>query len=95
MIMRQILLLSMCGVLSSCWWFTKPPKTPDAAPSPPFKHKPLPPPEVPNAQPIPGRDGFVFSPYGNRVVDCRGLTSGTLVYDPYDTEEPRRKFRVP
>jgi hypothetical protein len=50
---------------------------------------------VPNAQPIPGRDGFVFSPYGNRVVDCRGLTSGTLVYDPYDTEEPRRKFRVP
>jgi hypothetical protein len=44
---------------------------------------------------VPGRDGYVFSPYGNRVVDCQGLASGTLVYDPYYMEEPRRKFRVP
>jgi len=93
--MRPLLLLPLCGLLSSCWWISQPPKTFDEVPSPPFKHVPPPTAEVPLAQPIPGRDGYVFSPYGNRVVDCRGLASGTLVYDPYDTEEPRRKFRVP
>jgi len=93
--MRQILLLTMCGVLSSCWWISRPAKTFDKAPVPPCKPPPVPSVEVPVAQPVPGRDGYVFSPYGNRVVDCQGLASGTLVYDPYYMEEPRRKFRVP
>jgi len=36
----------------------------------------------PVASPIPGKPGYVFSPFTNRVVDVRGLSSGTLVMDP-------------
>lgn len=36
----------------------------------------------PVASPIPGKPGYVFSPYTNRVVDVRDIPSGTLVMDP-------------
>ncbi len=93
--MRQITLLAMCGLFSSCWWISQPAKTFDEAPIPPCNPPVVSFSEIPVAQPVPGRDGFVFSPFGNRLVDCQGMASGTLVYDPYDTEEPRKRFRVP
>ena len=31
---------------------------------------------------FPGKEGFVFSPYNKKVVDVRGIPSGTLVADP-------------
>ncbi len=47
------------------------------------------------ANKVPGKEGFVFSPYNNKVVDVRDIASGTLVTDPtYPTAE-KKFFRVP
>ena len=43
------------------------------------------------ASPVPGKEGYVFSPYTHRVIDVRGLPSGTLVMDP----ETGGSFRLP
>ena len=40
---------------------------------------------------VPGKEGYVFSPYSHRVIDVRGLPSGTLVLDP----ETGGSFRLP
>lgn len=63
------------------------------------------PPTNPPAQPkkevydfatkVPGKEGFVFSPYNNKVVDVRGLPSGTLVTDPTYPASEKKYFRVP
>jgi hypothetical protein len=51
--------------------------------------------DYPFANKVPGKDGFVFSPYNNKVIDVRDLPSGTLVQDPtYPTAE-KKYFRVP
>lgn len=51
--------------------------------------------KVDTAQPVPGKPGFVFSPFNNKVIDVRGMPSGTLVADPtYDASE-KKHFRVP
>lgn len=34
------------------------------------------------ANPVPGKPGFVFSPYNNKLVDVVGIPAGTLVTDP-------------
>lgn len=47
------------------------------------------------ANPIPGKDGFVFSPYNNKVVDVRGIPSGVLVQDPNFPDDTTKRFRVP
>ncbi|MFM2170465.1 MAG: hypothetical protein RI957_694 [Verrucomicrobiota bacterium] len=75
--------------LTSCGWFTSRPQ--------PTEPNDLPPPlvEIPYAVPVADKPGFVLSPYHNKVVDCQGLARDTLVYDPYDITEPKRKFRVP
>ncbi len=50
--------------------------------------------DYPFGTPIPGKEGFVFSPYNNKMIDVRGMASGTLVQDPtYPTE--KKYFRVP
>jgi hypothetical protein len=36
----------------------------------------------PTAVAVPGKPGYVFSPYNNRVVDVVGIPAGTLVADP-------------
>jgi hypothetical protein len=47
------------------------------------------------ANKVPGKEGFVFSPYNNKVIDVRDIASGTLVTDPtYPTSE-KKFFRVP
>lgn len=43
------------------------------------------------ATPVPGKPGFVYSPYANGYVDVRGFAPGCLAKDPFSG----RKFRVP
>jgi hypothetical protein len=47
------------------------------------------------ANKVPGKDGFVFSPYNNKVVDVRDIPSGTLVQDPTYPAAEKKYFRVP
>ncbi len=47
------------------------------------------------ANKVPGKDGFVFSPYNNKIVDVRDIPSGTLVQDPTYTGAGKGYFRVP
>lgn len=51
--------------------------------------------EYAKANKVPGKEGFVFSPYNNKVVDVRDIPSGTLVQDPTYTGEGKGYFRVP
>ncbi len=87
--MYRILSLMMIFGLTSCGLFTSRSQSTES--------NDLPPPlaEIPYATAVPDRPGYVLSPYHNKVVDCQGLARDTLVYDPYDTTEPQRKFRVP
>lgn len=47
------------------------------------------------ANPVPGKEGFVFSPYNNKLVDVRDIPSGTLVMDPTYPASEKKYFRVP
>ena len=65
---------------------------PTQNPSPPVEEKRA---EYKFANKVPGKDGFVFSPYNNKVVDVRDIPSGTLVQDPTYTGAGKGYFRVP
>jgi hypothetical protein len=52
-------------------------------------------PEYKFASKVPGKEGFVFIPYNNKVVDVRDIPSGTLVQDPTYNGEGKGYFRVP
>lgn len=54
-----------------------------------------PPKNHPVAAAVPGKPGFVFSPFNNKVVDVRGISSGTLVADPQYPAADKKHFRVP
>ena len=56
---------------------------------------PLGPTDYPFASKVPGKAGFVFSPYTRQVVDARDLPSGTLVIDPTSPASDKKYFRVP
>ena len=66
--------------------------------TPPIE-KPKPPagakPEYTIANKVPGKDGFVFSPYNNKVIDVRDIPTGTLVQDPTYPPAEKKYFRVP
>ena len=47
------------------------------------------------ARAVPGKEGFVFSPYNNKVIDVRDIPSGTLVQDPTYPAAEKKYFRVP
>ena len=49
----------------------------------------------PTASPVPGKAGFVFSPFNNKVIDVGGLPSGALVADPTFPAAEKRMFRTP
>ena len=73
------------------------PPGPEPVPDPkpePLEVKPAPGPR-PTAIPVPGKDGFVFSPYNNKVIDVKGFAPGTLVADPTYPMSERKYFRVP
>jgi hypothetical protein len=65
---------------------------PTQTPTPPVEEKRA---EYKLANKVPGKDGFVFSPYNNKVVDVRDIPSGTLVQDPTYTGAGKGYFRVP
>jgi len=73
-------------------------QTPPETPSQP---QTTPPPVEPKrtdyafANKVPGKEGFVFSPYNNKVVDVRDIPSGTLVQDPTYPASEKKYFRVP
>lgn len=60
--------------------------------------KPVAKPKVPSfpvAKKVPGREGFVYSPYDNTVIDVRTVPAGKLVKNPKDASGAKRYFRVP
>ncbi|HEY1121426.1 MAG TPA: hypothetical protein VGE67_07480 [Haloferula sp.] len=50
---------------------------------------------VPTARAVPGKPGYVFSPFNNKVIDVEGIQSGRLVADPTYPLEEKKYFRVP
>ena len=65
--------------------------TPDSTPKPPAKTTK----DYVFAQPIPGKEGFVLSPYNGKQIDVRDIPSGTLVQDPTYPSSEKKYFRVP
>lgn len=51
--------------------------------------------DYPVAAKVPGKDGFVLSPYNSKVVDVRDIPTGTLVQDPTYPAADKKYFRVP
>jgi hypothetical protein len=49
----------------------------------------------PTAKPVPGKAGFVFSPYNNRQINVQGFNSGVKVADPYYPKSEKKYFIVP
>ncbi len=47
------------------------------------------------ARPVPGKPGFVFSPFNNKIIDVGGIPPGTLVADPMYLAEEKMYFRAP
>jgi len=70
----------------------KPPAS-DTKPPPPVPEPPKTVGEIPYAKPVPGKPGFVFSPYDQYkgYIDVRGFPPGTEVKDPYSG----KSFLVP
>jgi hypothetical protein len=51
--------------------------------------------EQPVATSVPGKPGFVFSPYTNQIIDVIDIPQGTLVADPNFPAQEKKFFRVP
>ncbi len=47
------------------------------------------------ATPVAGKPGFVLSPYNGKMIDVKGMPSGTLVADPTYPASEKKYFRVP
>jgi hypothetical protein len=52
-------------------------------------------PSTPVAKVVPGKPGFVFSPFNKKIIDVKGIPSGTLVQDPTFPASEKKYFRVP
>jgi hypothetical protein len=63
--------------------------------APPDRVYPKPKPEMPVAEAVQGKPGFVFSPFNNKVVDVRDIPAGTLVADPTYPISEKKYFHVP
>lgn len=51
--------------------------------------------EYVTAKKIPGKEGFVLSPYNKKQIDVRDFKSGDLVRDPTYDKSEKKFFRVP
>lgn len=49
----------------------------------------------PVAKPVPGKEGFFFSPYDNKIVDATGIEPGDVIHDPGSPEGEARFFKIP
>jgi len=67
-----------------------PDRTPTPAPAPPAPSN-----QIPVAKPVEGQPGFVFSPYNDKIVDVRDMSSGMLVADPSFPASEKKHFRTP
>lgn len=65
---------------------------PGETPKPPVEEKRA---EIAVASKVPGREGYVFSPFNEKLIDVRNIPSGTLVADPTYPESAKKHFRVP
>jgi hypothetical protein len=77
---------------------SKPTTTDTREEAPPTMPKPptTGPKNYPTAAPVPGKPGYVFSPYNNKVVDVREVGgSGKLVGDPNFPREEKKYFYIP
>lgn len=71
---------------------------PNAGNSTPSNEKPKPEPKrdnYPVAIKALGKEGFVISPYNSKMLDVRGIPSGTLAQDPTYPAAEKKYFRVP
>ncbi len=77
------------------------PDPPKPAPPEPEPVPPAPSPPVtqirklPTARAVPGKPGYVFSPFNNKIIDVKGIARGALVADPTYPANERMHFRVP
>jgi hypothetical protein len=69
-----------------------PPTTPNDTVKPPTVEKRV---DYPVASKVPGKEGYVFSPFNNKLIDVKDMPSGTLVSDPTYPESAKKFFRVP
>lgn len=51
--------------------------------------------DYPYATAIPGKQGYVLSPYSQKALDVRNQKSGDLVLDPYYARSEKKYFRIP
>ena len=69
---------------------------PEPQPQPPAPAPaPLPKQNAPIARAVPGKPGFVFSPFNNKLIDVQGIARGRLVADPHYPAGEKKYFRVP
>ena len=50
---------------------------------------------APEAKPVPGKAGFIFSPYDNKIIDVTGIKPGEIVADPSAPAGEVRYIKVP
>jgi hypothetical protein len=50
---------------------------------------------APVAQPVPGKEGFIFSPYDNKVIDVTGLDPGEVIREPGSPPNDPRYIKLP
>lgn len=77
-----------------------PSEKPVNPPDPGTKPDPFKPVDYEFAKKAPGKEGFVLSPYNNKIIDVRDdagkkLPRGTLVSDPTYPASEKKYFRVP
>jgi len=93
-----ILLLGACERKAGQEAANPPAAAADPAPVEPAPTKEAPVPsenKPPVAEAVPGKPGFVLSPFDGKVIDVREIPAGTLVADPSYPADEKRYFRVP
>jgi hypothetical protein len=51
--------------------------------------------KVPVAQAVPGKPGFIFSPYDNKVIDATSAEPGSIFKDPGSPPDEPRFIKLP
>jgi hypothetical protein len=74
---------------------TDPEPEPEPRPAPEPRPQPPATGPIPVARAVPGKPGYVFSPFNNRLIDVSGIPSGRLVADPQYPAREKKHFRVP
>jgi hypothetical protein len=50
---------------------------------------------APEGKPVPGKAGFIFSPYDNKIIDVTGIKPGEIVADPTAPPNLVRYIKIP